>query len=213
MPVNREKSNLSMMLLVVAVALASAVAGFSLWTVSSASRPAQMESLIVLPEPREIPEFELLDQDARPFGPERLRGRWSLLFFGFTHCPDICPSTLHDLRLLSDSVAQAGIDAAWQVVFVSVDPERDSPQSLKNYAAYFSPDFIAVTGDHEQMRPLTTKLGIAYFIEEHETGAMSYTVDHSASILLLDPEGRLHGVFTAPHDVQTMTTDFLAVID
>lgn len=210
---NARSSNVTTILLALAVALASAVAGFAFWTISGLNRPAQMQSLIVLPEPREIPEFTLIDQDARPFGPEQLQDRWSLLFFGFTHCPDVCPSALYDLQMLGEAAGRAGIETPWQVVFFSVDPERDSPQQLKNYVSYFNPEFIAVTGDHEQLQPLTRKLGIAYRIEDHEPGAPVYNVDHSASILLLDPRGRLHGVFTAPHDAQAMTADFLAVVD
>lgn len=157
----------------------------------------------MLPEPREIPGFELVDQFGRPFDNERLRGQWSLLFFGFTHCPDVCPSALYDLQRLSAELAEGG-GPLHQVVFVSVDPERDDPDRLKDYTAYFDPDFVAVTGPHEQLLPLTRKLGIAYRIEDHAEGDQHYAVDHSASVLLMDPEGRLHGVFPAPLDVARM---------
>lgn len=191
-------------LALVLVAALSAAAGVIVWQSTQGGMPGEQPALLVLPEPRQIPEFELTDQFGRPFGPDRLQGRWSLMFFGFTHCPDICPSSLYDLQRLSAELADDGAPAH-QVVFVSVDPERDSPERLKDYTAYFSPEFVAVTGPHEQLLPLTRKLGIAYRIEDHDEGAASYSVDHSASVLLMDPEGRLHGVFPAPLDVNRMT--------
>jgi protein SCO1/2 len=98
------------------------------------------------------------------------------------------------------------------VLFVSVDPERDTPAKLAEYVRYFNPDFTGVTGPHEQLAPLTMQMGIAYRIEPHETGSEQYEVNHSASIQLIDPEGRLHGVFPAPHDPQKMARDLASVI-
>lgn len=212
-PTDGPSGKLTLVLLVAIVAMASAVAGFALWKITELNRQPQLQTLIVLPEPRDIPPFSLIDQDGAPFGPEGLTGAWSLLFFGFTHCPDICPGTLYDLQLLSSAVDQAASSLPYQVVFFSVDPERDTPERLKEYVAFFDPDFRAVTGDHEQMLPLTRKLGIAYRIEEHDEGEEVYNVDHSASVLLINPEGRLHGVFPAPHDAAVMTADFLALLD
>lgn len=184
----------------VLVALFSAGAGVAVWQARQGSAPPEQPALLVLPEPRSIPAFELIDHDGMPFGPERLAGNWSVAFFGFTHCPDVCPGALYDLHLLDEQLGGSSL----QVLFVSVDPERDTPERLKDYVRYFDPDFTAVTGPHEQLEPLTRKLGIAYRIEEHGPEAESYNVDHSASILLLDPEGRLYGVFPAPHDVTAM---------
>jgi len=190
--------------LVLVAALSAATGVLVFQSIEKREAPGEQPALLVLPEPREVPEFLLTDQFGQPFGPDRLRGRWSLMFFGFTHCPDICPSSLYDLQRLSTGLAERG-EPEHQVVFVSVDPERDTPDRLRDYTAYFDPDFIAVTGSHEQLVPLTRKLGIAYRIEEHEEGAAAYTVDHSASVLLMDPEGRLYGVFPAPLDVDRMT--------
>lgn len=197
----------------VLVAVISASAGFILWQATQKAQPPQQAALLVLPEAREIPAFELLDQDGAAFGLEQLKGKWSLLFFGFTHCPDICPSTLYDLSQLDQQIASpVGQVSRHQVIFVSVDPERDTPQRLKDYVAYFSPEFIAVTGEHAAMEPLTRKLGIAYRIAEHEQGAADYSVDHSASILLLNPDGRLYGVFPSPHDVPAMLAEMRKLI-
>ncbi|MDX1381174.1 MAG: SCO family protein [Xanthomonadales bacterium] len=202
------------LLLAVAVALISAAAGFSLWTLSQARPAPAYESLLVLPEPRVLGEFRRVDQAGEAFSLEDLRGRWSLLFFGFTHCPDICPSTLYDLQQVSQSM-EAGAAAAdpWQVVFVSVDPERDTPERLGEYVSWFDPDFVGVTGAPEQLAPLAMRIGVAFRIEDHEPGAANYAVDHSASVFLTDPQGRLHGVFPAPHDAATMARDLAAFLN
>jgi protein SCO1/2 len=201
--------------LAIAVAIVSAIAGFSLWQVTQARPPVAYGALVVLPEPRSVPAFTLQDQDAKPFTATNLEGHWSLLFFGFTHCPDVCPSTLFDLARLEEALRAAPqVDRpAHQVVFVSVDPERDTPDRLKDYIEYFDPGFIAVTGPHEELEPLTRKLGIAYRIGDHAPGNARYEVDHSAAILLLDPQGRLHGVFPAPHDPDVLLADFQTLLD
>ncbi len=171
--------------------------------------------MIVLPEPRAIADFALIDQNEQPFSLEHLRGKWSLLFFGFTHCPDICPSTLFDLQTIHNRLEQdLGSDAeSHQVLFISVDPERDTPEKLKQYVQYFHADFIAVTGPDKQLAPLTRQLGIAYRVEAHEKGNPNYGVDHSASILVINPEGLLYGVFPAPHDAEKLATDLAGILD
>ena len=207
-------SNRLTALLVVVVALLGTVGGYSLWQVLQARSQPVYQALLVLPEAREIPAFELVDAAGQPFGPARLEGKWSLLFFGFTHCPDICPGTLYDLSQASKAVHAALSDKAdrLQVVLVSVDPERDTPARLAGYVAFFDPSFEAVPGPHERLEPLTRKLGIAYRIAPHERGAAQYDVDHSASILLMDPQGRLHGVFPAPHDVVALQSDLIQLL-
>ena len=97
-------------------------------------------------------------------------------------------------------------------MFLSVDPERDTPDKLQAYLAHFDPSFIGVTGKHEQLLPLTRQVGIAYRIEEHESGATQYSVDHSTGILLTNPAGRLHGVFPAPHGAAEISADVLATL-
>ena len=201
-------------LLATLVALASAAAGFTLWKMRQDGPPAMTASLRILPEPRVLADFSLFDQDGEKFSIEQLQGLWSLLFFGFTHCPDVCPSALYDLHQVNEAVARSGgREAAHQVIFVSVDPERDSPERLKEYAAYFDPDFLAISGSPEQLAALTRQIGVAYRIEPHEPGSANYTVDHSASVMLVDPRGRLHGVFPAPHDADKMARDLIAILD
>lgn len=203
--------NIRLIVLAALVGLLSAAAGFSLWRLVQQGPTPETATLMRLPEPRVLADFDLLDQDGRTFGLERLRGQWSLLFFGFTYCPDVCPSALFDLQQVHDVLSEAGSEH--QVVFVSVDPERDTPERLAEYVRYFDPDFVGVTGTEAQLSALALQIGVAYRVAPHEPGALDYTVDHSASVLLTDPEGRLHGVFPAPHNPELMAADVLALTD
>ena len=196
------------------IAVLGATAGVSFWKLTQARTQALNSSLIVLPEPRVVDDFSLTDQHSRPFSLANLRGHWSLIFFGFTNCPVVCPGTLYDLQKVTEAIEQQ-LEADKprpQILFVSVDPERDSPGKMEQYLSYFDPGFIGLTGDHVQLLPLTRQLGIAYRIEEHDPGVTQYGVDHSASILLTDREGQLFGVFPAPHDASKISADLLTVI-
>lgn len=209
--------------MVLSVAVMAAAAGIALAYVLSAQRAPALSALLLLPEPRPIAAFELVDGAGRPFSPERLRGRWSLVFFGFTHCPDVCPSALYDLDLASRQLAEANVQAGTeagdgsgpghQVVFVSVDPERDTPERIAQYVAYFNPRFIGVTGAHEQLAALSAQLGIAYRVEEHAAGSEQYDVVHSASVVLIDPHGRLRGAFPPPLVAAAIAQDLALLMD
>jgi protein SCO1/2 len=212
--VTSNRTDSRFILLAVLVALLSAAAGFSLWQLRHEGPPEMTASLRILPEPRVLADFDLVDQDGAQFTLRQLQGKWSLLFFGFTHCPDVCPSALYDLHQVNQAVTDSDADeASYQFIFVSVDPERDSPQRLRDYVAYFDPEFRAATGSPEQLAALARQIGVAYRIEPHEPGSERYLVDHSASIMLTDPEGRLHGVFPAPHDAGHIAQDLAAILD
>ena len=203
----------------VLVASLSAIGGFSLWKLTQARSQthnlASATSLLVLPEPRLVSDFTLIDHHSQPFTLADLRGEWSLIFFGFTNCPDVCPGTLFELQKFNANMQQS-LPAATdrpQILFISVDPERDTPAKLGQYLSYFDPGFIGITGDHAQLLPFTRQLGIAYRIEAHDPDTPQYDVAHSASILLTDPQGRLYGVFPSPHDAEKMSSDLLVIIE
>ncbi|MCH7505816.1 MAG: SCO family protein [Proteobacteria bacterium] len=199
----------------VLIAALSAVGGVAFWNLTQARNQSSFSSLLVLPHARVIADFRLTDHHSQPFSLTDLRGKWSLIFFGFVNCPDVCPGTLFELQKVNETLQQA-LQAATdqpQILFISVDPERDTPAKLEQYLSYFDPGFIGITGDQLQLMPLTLQLGIAYRIEEHDPGTPQYDVAHSASILLTDPEGRLYGVFPAPHDAEKISADLLAVIE
>lgn len=210
-----------LVIIVLSVAMMAAAVGIALAYIVSAQRAPALSALLLLPEPRSIAAFELVDGAGRPFSPERVQGRWSLVFFGFTHCPDVCPSALYDLDLATRRLAEAnakakagdGTGPAPQVVFVSVDPERDTPERIAQYVAHFNPGFIGVTGAHEQLAALTAQLGIAYRVEEHAAGSERYDVVHSTSVVLIDPRGRLRGAFPPPLDAPAMARDLALLMD
>lgn len=156
---------------------------------------------LLWPNPKQLQSFTTIDQNGKVFGLDQLRGKWSFLFFGYTHCPDVCPLTL---AVLNEFLNQTKADKPdLQVVFVTVDPDRDNTQRLKDYVNYFNPEFIGLGGSIEQVKSLTGQLGIAFSYEEKSKDG-NYIVDHSASIFLIDPAGRVVAVFTAPHRVDSI---------
>lgn len=138
-----------------------------------------------------------------------LAGHWTLLFFGYTYCPDICPTTLAVLRDMVDDIARRQL-AAPQVWMVSVDPARDTPAKLAEYAHFFAPTFIGATAPDTQRSVLERNLGVFY--QRHEKDGAHYTVDHSASVYLIDPQGRLNAVFAMPQDAAAMAQDYARLI-
>lgn len=158
--------------------------------------------------PRPVPEFELLDQRGEAFTRAELEGGWNLLFFGFTHCPDVCPMTLNVLAHLG---RQLGEDTtAPTVVFVSVDPERDTVEEIATYVEYFDPNFVGVTGDAAGIDDFAAQLGVAHGRTPTRDGD-GYTVDHTAALFLVNPDADLVAIFTPPHDVRRIARD-LAII-
>ncbi len=145
--------------------------------------------------PRILADFQLLDGDNQAFTRAQLQGRWSLLFFGYTHCPDVCPTTMSELAKVYP-LLQRTDDRAVQVVFISVDPARDTPALIKTFAHYFNEQFIAATGPVEQLTALTDSIG-ARHRRLTEQGA-EYRVEHSADVWLIDPQARLYAKFPAP---------------
>ena len=197
------------LLLYVAVAVIAGALGFGLANRSPApSSPAQA---LVLNQPRPLPAFRLLDHRGESFGPENLQGQWTFLFFGFTHCPDICPTTLQTLAAARSSLADLPAEERPAVVMISVDPERDTPTQLAGYVPYFDPDFLGATGPEPSLAPLASGLGVAYGRTPNEDGS-SYTVDHTAAIFLVDPAGRLAAVFGTPHSATTIASDYRYVL-
>lgn len=146
------------------------------------------------PEPRNLADISLVDQKNTSVDNTLFNGRWSLLFLGYTYCPDICPTTMASLGRVYPELKKIGSDNAVQVVFVSVDPNRDTPERLASYVEYFNAEFVALTGEHAQLFPFVRSLGLMYAIAE-STDNPNYLVDHSASVVVVDPQGRALGRF------------------
>lgn len=158
-----------------------------------------------LPDPLPLPEFSLVDQRGAAFDKASFEGHESLVFFGFTHCPDICPATLQQLALTRRRMA--GPDGAGfpRIVLISVDPERDSPAALAAYVEHFGAGITGVTGELEELRRLTSALGI--YFEKSPGADGGYGVDHSAVVLLINEHAEFQAVFRAPHAVDHFVAD------
>ena len=150
-------------------------------------------------------EFELIDHYGKPFNRSRLEGQWTLMFFGFTHCPDVCPTTMTFLNTFLASLE--GTEAQDpQIVMVSVDPARDTVEQLADYVPYFNPDFTGVTGEFLDLHRFATALNIPFRKVVEDDG--SYQVDHSSNIVLINPRGDYHGFFRAPLDLAKMKVTY-----
>jgi protein SCO1 len=196
------------------VAIVAATAGVLLARVSFNSAPLPQEAMTagtILNPPRPMPDFALVSQDEQPFTRERLRERWSLLFFGFTNCPDVCPGTLTVLAQMEKSFQDLPADQRPQIILVSVDPERDTPQQLSTYVKFFSATFIGVTGSKENIQSFTQAMGVPVAISKSSDG--SYSVDHSASIFLIDPNADFRALFSTPHDATKIAADYRLIIE
>lgn len=184
----------------VAVALA---AGIFLALRSTA--PAVPESALILPAPDPVPAFSLLNQHGETVDQSVFEGQWDLVFFGFTHCPDICPATLQVLATAKRALAVKGQRPLPRIVLVSVDPERDTPEVLGQYVDYFGDDNLGLTGTMEEIRKLTHGLGV--YFEKRSTDGDDYSVDHWAGVYVIDPDGNRHSVIGAPHVVDNYVRD------
>ena len=156
---------------------------------------------------RALADFSLIDQQGRSFGSANLRGHWSIMFFGYTNCPDFCPTTLNTLAALQKQLRQEKGAVLPQVLFVSVDAKRDTPAQLAKYVPYFDPTFIGLTAaDQPSIEEVAKKLGVAVVITPLQDG--NYSVDHSGALFVLDPEGRLAALLTGPFTVQALAGDW-----
>ncbi len=159
---------------------------------------------------RALPDFSLIDAHGRSFGPKDLKGSWSILFFGYTNCPDFCPTTLSTLAALERRLRAEGAPVRPRVIFVSVDAKRDTPEQLGKYVPYFDPAFVGVTGaDQPAIEAMAAKLGVAVLIRPTAGG---YTVDHSGAIFVLNPDGKVAAILNGPFTVEALHADFERIV-
>jgi protein SCO1/2 len=159
--------------------------------------PAQLldAGIVLLPQGRPMPDVRLIDQNGAVQPVDQLQGAWTVLFFGYTFCPDICPTTLAELRQLKGMLPEENRDNL-RVVLVSVDPARDTPQQLKEYLGFFDAEFRGLTGELADIQKLSNSVGIP-FIPGDESKP-NYTVDHSGNLALIGPDGRQRGFIRGP---------------
>ncbi|GAA0720864.1 SCO family protein [Dokdonella soli] len=191
----------------VLILVAAFAAAFGLWfgaRMLGAPAPLKLQAAVLYPAPRALPDFHLARSDGQSLTPADWKGHWTVAFFGYTNCPDVCPTTL------------ATFKQAWKLLepveaekvrfdFISVDPTRDTPEQLARYVGFFSKDFVAATGDDENLTRLTRALGLIYSREKTDNG--NYAVDHSASAVIIDPQGRQIGLFRPPFEATKIAAD------
>ncbi|MCK9283074.1 MAG: SCO family protein [Rhodocyclaceae bacterium] len=206
------KGRLGTLLLLVGLALAAAGGYLASRALTRGPLPAGAppRAFTLLDDERPVPDFAL-QKPQGIFTQADLTGKWTLIFFGYTHCPDVCPTAMTLLKELRRRLASGGTPLP-QVVFVSVDALRDTPALLGQYVPAFDPAFVGVTGSDEALAPLTKHLGVFFQRNSASGDPRNYTVDHSAAIYLIDPAGRLKAVFSPPQQVERMTQDYLSLI-
>jgi protein SCO1/2 len=173
------------------------------------NRPAT-ESITFYPQPRPLPDFNLGQSDGTRLIPGELKGHWTLVFLGFLSCPDICPTTLADLALAQKQWETLPESLRPRLVFVSVDPERDTPARLGEYVHAFHKDTLAATADVPSLERFATALGFVFQKvpgKGFEENPQDYTLEHSASLAVLDPDGRLAGLIRPPFNPQAIARD------
>ena len=180
------------------------IIGFSVGLKNS---PKQYDHTIqgtILPYPKMLNDFNFIDQDNNPFTKSDLEGHWSLIFIGYTQCPDICPTTMSVLQQVTQSLRQQNEEPP-ATIFISVDPERDTPQLLGQYVGYFDEQNIGITGEKNELKRFAKDLALFFEKAAGTSGDINsddYLVDHSSSILLLNPEGKLQAYLAAPHTAE-----------
>ena len=196
----------SRLLLFVSLAiLASLLAVFAIRQPASsdwASAPPEVQA-ILWPGARDIAEFSQLDQHGQAFARKDLEGHWNLLYFGYLQCPDICPTTLQSLSRMRALMVEAGQDAVIpRMIFVSVDPANDTPPRIASYLAFFNKELIGLSGSADQLEALTHSLGIGYAENVDAEGVRS--MEHTSSIIVVDPRGQAVAALPAPHQPKVM---------
>ena len=157
--------------------------------------------LFLFDTPRDPGAFSLMDHHGAPFTRDALTNRWTMIFFGFTHCPDICPTTLAELAELKAQLVDTEANDL-QVVMLTVDPARDTPARLAEYVPYFHRDFLGVTGEFADILSVAQRLNAPFRKVSEPNGG--YQMEHSANVMLMNPRGDYHGFFRAPLDIPKM---------
>lgn len=202
--------------LIVAFALIALL--FGMWTQYNTSETPkhkfELEDGTILPIPHDISPFNLVGADNKPFTNQNLQGKWSMIFFGFTNCPMLCPTTLSTLNKMYQILEKDQVSTMPQIVFISLDPDRDTPKDIAKYLKSFNKHFVGATGKQKDLDKLTKEMNVVYEFSKNPHGKKddnSYTVNHSGTLLLVNPQGKLFAIFSTPHDAQKLSHDLQAI--
>lgn len=197
------------------VAVIAAVVGLTFSKVLTGTRQADPTQLldagiVLLPQGRSLPELQLTDHNGQAQAVNELKDKWTLVFFGYTFCPDICPTTLAELRQLNGMLPQATREKL-RVAMVSIDPERDTPAQLKQYLGYFDPAYLGLTGELADIQAFAGRVGIPFI--PGDTAQPNYTVDHSGNLVLIGPDGSQRGFIRAPLNVAKLAEQLPKLVE
>lgn len=201
---------LQRILMIIGLAALAVVTGIWLQLRMSAPEVPPETNATLLRSARPVGDARLQDTLGNDFNIQQLEGRWSLVFFGFTHCPDVCPTTLAILGQVARRLEDLPEAQQPQLVFVSVDPERDVPAVVKGYVEHFDKQMIGLTGELAQVEALAARMGVAFQKVPLDQGG--YSMDHSAAIFMLNPAAELNAIISAPHSVDGITDDYRKII-
>jgi protein SCO1/2 len=201
--------------------LAIALSGvFAVWygfnstaEVPEKQSPAVLASATVLNPSKPLADFSLIDTNGKPFTQASLRNQWTLMFFGYSDCPDICPRTLLKIsELLTALPGEAQKPDPLNFLFVSLNPENDTPDKLKAFLTRFHPSFKGVTGDQNTIQVLSKACNIYSWHDPNNQADKPKVIDHSATLMLVNPQGRIQALFSPPHHVQTIAEDLKIIL-
>ncbi|MCD5970010.1 SCO family protein [Pseudomonas phytophila] len=197
------------------VALVALILGYAVNRALSGNSASDQTALIdagiiLLPQSRKLPDLTMTNQDGQPVQVNGFKDKWTLFFFGYTYCPDICPTTLAQLRQIKSELPQETLSKL-RVVLVSVDPNRDTPQQLKQYLGYFDKDFVGLTGSVPDIQKLANGVSIPFI--PADTSKPGYTVDHSGNLALLGPDGNQRGFIRAPFNNQKLLAQLPGLLE
>lgn len=197
-------------ILIVALAAGLGLWAGERWFAAPSAPDVALQSGVLLPQARTLPAFSL-DGPEGSIDADALKGRWTLVFLGFTHCPDVCPTTLAELAAAEKKWQSLPEARRPRILFVSADPERDTPKITADYARHFSPTALGATAEAARLDPFVRSLGMVYM--KADLGNGEYSIDHSPTIALLDPQARFAGFIRPPLDPAKVAADLLALAE
>jgi protein SCO1/2 len=170
----------------------------------------QTERATVLPGSRPLPALSLTNQDGTQLGPDFFKGGWTIVFFGFTTCPDICPTTLATLSTATRQLSDLPPAERPRVLLITVDPERDEPAKLAAYVRFFDPAFLGATGDAKSVAAAAAAFGVPFARVSLPGGG--YTMDHGSGVFFVAPTGAIAAYSSAPHDAAVLARDYRNIV-
>jgi len=196
---------------IVILALLALVGGYYAGNMFQKKAPPPVLASVLEP-PKEIRPFELTGGDGENFTLENLKGQWTLVYFGYTYCPDICPTTLTDIARVYNRLAdQPEITKELKTLLISVDPARDTPERLQEYVTFFRDNYLAATGEKEEIDQIAKDFSAYYKIHEPDENG-NYPVDHSSIVSLVNPDGRIRAIFINVAESPQVASDLAGII-